>query len=268
MRRKSSRKKSNTPSILTALGTFAANAAADQERERRREKREVERERVTGVAERKREREKQRAAQETELQRELDTIAAHFELAQIHYTDGKYSTALNELNQTIALDDKHIGAYVMKGMIYSQDSSTVQAAIANYSKAIELAPMSGALFRRGVVYIETEGYDKAISDFDRSIELDPSNVDAYAARGYTYKLKGQYERALTDLNRAIGLQPDNELALSIRQETIELIRNSKLFISDAIERLANLRDKGFLTEEEFLSQKARLLNEALTQVDA
>ena len=268
MRRKSSRKKGNTSDFLKTALTYAANAAAERDRERKREKREAERERATRVAERKRERERQLAAQEAELQRELDTIAAHFELAQLHYADGEYSKALDELNQTITLDDKHVQAYVLKGIIYSKDSSNGQAAIANYSKVIDLAPHStAAFFNRALEYIKAEDYDNALSDFDRSIELDPNYVDAYAARGLAHKLKEQYEKALTDLDHAIGLQPDNELALNLRQETIELMRKDKLFISDAIERLANLREKGFLTEDEFVSQKDRLLNQALSKVE-
>ena len=248
MRRKSSRKKSNVPSILTIGATWAANSAAEHKREREREKREAK---------------EKRAAKRGELNRKLDSIAASYERARINYTDGEYTKALDELTQTISMDARHTHAYFMKGLIYRKDPSTVQAAITNYSKVVEIDPEHDAAFHnRGLAHIQIGDYDKAIEDFERAIELDPSNANSYNSRGIAFKCMGQYERALMDFDHAIGLQPDHKLALSNRLETNELMWKSKFFVSDAIERLASLRDRGFLTEEEFLTQKAKLLERA------
>jgi tetratricopeptide (TPR) repeat protein len=61
--------------------------------------------------------------------------------------------------------------------------------------------------RRGVAYAKKGQYDRAIIDFDQSIELNPRYVRAYVSRGVTYLKKGQIDQAIADYTRAIELNP-------------------------------------------------------------
>jgi len=48
----------------------------------------------------------------------------------------------------------------------------------NYNKAIEVDPkMTTLYYNRGNVYVGQKDYDKAISDFDRTIRLNPKHRD-------------------------------------------------------------------------------------------
>lgn len=59
----------------------------------------------------------------------------------------------------------------------------------------------------------TKEYTKwSIPDFDKALELDPNNADAYRLRGVYYANLGQYAQALQDLNKAIELNSNDESA--------------------------------------------------------
>ena len=60
---------------------------------------------------------------------------------------------------------------------------------------------------RGKAFGERGQYDKAISDFDKAIEINPRYIRAYNNRGVVYRLKGQYDKAILDFNKAIEINP-------------------------------------------------------------
>ncbi len=62
---------------------------------------------------------------------------------------------------------------------------------------------------RGLAYLEKDGVDAAIADFDEGIRLDPKSAALYGHRGNAYQLKKDYGRAIADYNRAIALFPED-----------------------------------------------------------
>jgi len=55
-----------------------------------------------------------------------------------------------------------------------------------------------------------KGYDKAIADFTKAIELDPANLYFNCSRGVAYFEKGDYDRAIADFETALRLDPNDE----------------------------------------------------------
>ena len=66
--------------------------------------------------------------------------------------------------------------------------------------------------RRGGGYMYLKEYERAIADFDRALELDPNNIQAYLNRGRLYFGLKQYQEAIANLEHAIKLDPDNGTA--------------------------------------------------------
>ena len=60
---------------------------------------------------------------------------------------------------------------------------------------------------RGIAYAEKGQYDRAISDFNKAIEINSRYEKAYGNRGIVYRLKGQYDQAISDFNKAIEMNP-------------------------------------------------------------
>ena len=67
--------------------------------------------------------------------------------------------------------------------------------------------LARALFAGGTLKLIHSGYEQAISDFLRGIELNPNYSDAYRHLGRTYELNGQPERALAAFKRAVETDP-------------------------------------------------------------
>ena len=83
---------------------------------------------------------------------------------------------------------------------------------ADYDKVIELNPDNAdAYFNRGDAYDQIGEYDKAIDDYNKAIELEPNNADAYCNRGCAYGEIGEYGKAIADYNKAIELDPNAAL---------------------------------------------------------
>ena len=110
-------------------------------------------------------------------------------------------------------------AYYNRGRSYS-DKGDYDRAIADYDRAIELQPSYVIAYNnRGAAYGSKGDYDRAIADYDKAIQLQPDYAVAYNNRGWVYFKKGQYDRAIADADRAIQLQPDYAYAYDTRGST-------------------------------------------------
>jgi len=58
--------------------------------------------------------------------------------------------------------------------------------------------------------------DKAITDYDEVIQLNPNDVDAYKYRGIAYFIKGDYDQAISDFTQILQFRPSDDNAYSNR----------------------------------------------------
>ena len=61
-------------------------------------------------------------------------------------------------------------------------------------------------------YPQVGQYARAVEDYTRSLELNPSNIKTFNNRGYSYAKSGNYEAAIADYDQAIQLDPSNSHA--------------------------------------------------------
>jgi tetratricopeptide (TPR) repeat protein len=61
--------------------------------------------------------------------------------------------------------------------------------------------------RRGYAYFEKNRLSNALEEFDRAVEIDPDNPDAYYWRARALTQAGRYDRAEKDLKKAVDLNP-------------------------------------------------------------
>jgi tetratricopeptide (TPR) repeat protein len=95
-----------------------------------------------------------------------------------------------------------------------------EGAIADYNRAIELAPQVSSAYydNRGLARLKKGDYGGAIADFT-VIELDPKHPSAYVGRGTSRFYMGDHRGAIEDWQKAIALEPDveRELESSLRE---------------------------------------------------
>ena len=95
-----------------------------------------------------------------------------------------------------------------------------EKATSNFNKAIELDPgVTLCYFARGQIYLENKQIDKAISDFNKTIELNPYLIDTYIFRGSAYQIEDQIDKAILDYSKAIEMKPDYPGIYNLRGNT-------------------------------------------------
>jgi tetratricopeptide (TPR) repeat protein len=79
-------------------------------------------------------------------------------------------------------------------------------AISEFNKTLEINPNdSGAYRNRDAAYMNKGQYDHAISDYTRALEINPKDAEAYTFRGRAYYVKEEYEKSWEDFNNAEDL---------------------------------------------------------------
>ena len=107
----------------------------------------------------------------------------------------------------VAFHEKGNKKYVIAGPDGGIRETEKTFSIADFDKAIEINPSDAdAYYNRGVAYGHKGQHDKAISDYSKAIEINPRHAFAYYNRGLIYgKHKGQHEQAISDFTKAIEI---------------------------------------------------------------
>jgi tetratricopeptide (TPR) repeat protein len=88
-----------------------------------------------------------------------------------------------------------------------------QDALSNFNRTIDLDPsIQEAFLMRGILYLEKEMYREAITDFTKYISLNPKDYEAYNNRGFAYFLLGEYKKAEKDLKSSLEINSKDDFA--------------------------------------------------------
>ncbi len=98
-------------------------------------------------------------------------------------------------------------AYGNRGYAYI-DLNNLDAAIADYTKAISLKSDGRYYSSRGISYLKQNKYDEAIVDLNKALELEPGDAISLENRAAAYGSKGMYERAIPDYESAVDFGGD------------------------------------------------------------
>jgi tetratricopeptide (TPR) repeat protein len=110
-----------------------------------------------------------------------------------------------------------------------------QGAIADYDRAIELNPNNAdAYFYRAYAKYSTGDEHGAIADYDNEIELNPNNADTYFYRGYAKDGLGDEQGAIVDYDKAIELNPNDAFTYYCRGQAKSKLGNKPEAIADLI----------------------------------
>jgi tetratricopeptide (TPR) repeat protein len=88
-------------------------------------------------------------------------------------------------------------AYQLRGIAYRRAGKMAEA-LADFDKAVALAPEMANYFERGATYQEIGKHDLAIEDFNEVIKFDSMNSQAYHALSKSYRALGNIKQAEAD----------------------------------------------------------------------
>lgn len=164
---------------------------------------------------------------------------AYFNRGGAYHDKGWYDQAVADFTEVIQLDPNDADAFSNRGRAQVK-RGRLDVAIPDFSKSIELNPRDPANFAvRGSAYMteildevdrlggvekkwvmdSMKGrIDEAIADFNKTIELDPTYVNAFLMRGMAYRLNRQYDDAVADFTKTIELDPKDVTVFYLRGE--------------------------------------------------
>jgi tetratricopeptide (TPR) repeat protein len=96
-------------------------------------------------------------------------------------------------------------AFYSRGWAYARKGD-YDRAIADYDRALQLNPsLANAYYSLGVAYEHKGDFDRAIGDFDQALRLTPNDADAFYGRGLAYARRGYYDSAIQDYDQALRI---------------------------------------------------------------
>lgn len=103
----------------------------------------------------------------------------------------------------------HAMAYSNRGIAY-KFRGDIDKALSDLDHVIALQPQNGYAYNnRGVTLLEKGEVGKALLDFNRALNLNPKGKDFHLNRGIALKSSGKSDEAKNDFSREIDLNPDN-----------------------------------------------------------
>jgi tetratricopeptide (TPR) repeat protein len=132
---------------------------------------------------------------------------------KLHQT-GDLEGAIAAYTRALEIDKKYADAYNNRGVAYTSQKN-FNAAAADFTESIKLAPTNAAYNNRGSIYFSQQKIDEAIADFTAGINLKPS-PEGYVNRGMVYQQTNREALALDDYEAALKLSPGFARAYVLR----------------------------------------------------
>ena len=137
-------------------------------------------------------------------------------LAAIAYHNNAYDQAKAFCDRSIASDSTGFYPRVIKGNLFF-DTGKIDAARKTYSEALNYtSPINwqkGELyFRLGRLSSIEKEPEKALTYYEKAMDLDRTNADIVTAKGVIYEKMGQIDKALMSYDAALKIDPDHPLA--------------------------------------------------------
>lgn len=140
---------------------------------------------------------------------------ARYMLGITYQGAGKYDAAIVELEKAVELDPKMAKGYYQLGIAHRSKGST-KAAYRALEKCIHLAPdLGGARLILAQMYTKDKKFDKAIEQYESLLELKLQGMnlaEVHNELGLVYIEKGDIDRAKSEWNSALAIDPGNSRA--------------------------------------------------------
>lgn len=158
-------------------------------------------------------------------------------LANLQMEGGDIAGAKETVLRILEIEpDRPITANLMGAVLFRQGQ--MDGAIASYSEAIRRKPdYISALKNRGLAYVMTRQYDKALPDLQQVLEAVPQDAHVFGMIGRTHLELGNVDTAIEFLQKAEAVFPQSSLILSDHSEALA----KKGFMQSAISKAKKSR---------------------------
>ena len=144
--------------------------------------------------------------------------------------------------RAIEIDANEPEAYILKGdVLFEARPFDASEALANYKKAIELAPMAARpVAKKAFMYHRAQNYKAAIEEYTKAIGLDASFAPSYSGRAESYFMNRDYQKAAADYDTYLSL---NSGSRSARVRYAKFLFMTKKY-DEALREIESLKTSG------------------------
>jgi tetratricopeptide (TPR) repeat protein len=168
-----------------------------------------------------------------------ESLRTRGELAYLAQQMGDKATQLSVFpeqgiaDSRIKLNPAGYAIALNQGKKYQKEDKREEA-IAEYSKAIALAPKNGeAYYLRCEMYVMTNRHSLAHADIEKCLAMFPEWLPAISERGRLESLIEKYPESIADLERVLTLKPDESGALSTLGHNYDALGNHQRALDTA-----------------------------------
>lgn len=137
--------------------------------------------------------------------------------AVAHHALHEVDLALADYAESIRRGSSDPAVFINRGILLAALGGNVKAAIADFDKALAIAPWNvAAMMLRGEAHAQLGEKAEAKADLDRAVSALPGHSAPYLARARVARQAGLRQEAQDDYGRALTVDPDNIEALSGR----------------------------------------------------
>ena len=162
-----------------------------------------------------------------------DDVDIYKEYAFIKYAAHEFTYALAKVTEKIVKEKDERYAWLNLRTSLYEEHEMYREAITDYNSMEGLlsSPLISILYRRGKCYKKMGEYDKAITEFNKAIDLREDET-LYLYRADVKRLKGDYKSAIEDFTKVIELDPMNSYAYYKRGWTKEFDKDFQGALKD------------------------------------
>ena len=143
-----------------------------------------------------------------------------------HYFNGELIKATNKAREALNIDSNYQPARQLLSAVrdkyYEQgwtllDENLYDYAITEFERSIDIDPnFDKAYCNLGVIYILKENYSSAVNALKQAIDINKSFKEAHFNIGLAYLRLGKYENAKSAANTALAIDPNYQAARALR----------------------------------------------------
>ena len=121
----------------------------------------------------------------------------------------------NSESSTYIYKVKQAGDYFSKGVI-EYEKGNYEKAIKEFNNSIDVLPLNESFYNRALAKDSLGQFEGAIEDFTNAIAKKPDDFASYTDRGLVKNKIGDFEGALKDYNNALSINPKYSIAIHNR----------------------------------------------------
>lgn len=152
-------------------------------------------------------------------------------------------------SEIIARFNDFADAYFVRGWAL-RERNQPERALTDFNRAVELSPKRAAAYsQRALTRVRLKDFDRAIADYNTAIELDPRSSSFVNDRGVAYMDLKDYARAIADFDQAIVLDARYPLPYNNRARAHVLGNNDHVRAIADLDRAIELNPRYGLAYE-------------------